>query len=713
MASTYVNDLRIEEQATGENSGTWGTKVNSAFSQIAEAFSYGTKQLAADSNETFTMPDGTSDGTRSLYLKITSAGSLTATRTVTLGPNTVSKLWIIENATTGSQSITIAQGSGGTVTIPTGAVKMVYSDGAGSGAAVVDALVDLDLTGTTKIATANIDGGSIDGTTIGASTAAAGTFTTGQFDTSLNVDGTVTADGGTIVSTGSDAFSSKAVGGYAIQAYQDATSSGHTALDLRSDATAGTRYLIRGYNDAAGTPTEVFSVGADGTVTADGLTVDGSTTASVSILVENTLASGDADSDINIKTASSGGELRINFDHPSATSPSFIQGDDRLNLAPNGTVAMTLENNGDISFYEDTGTTAKFFWDASAESLGIGTSSPAQPIEILKTSAAAVVPMIQLRNGDSTAGSGTSIKFMHSTVSNATSGTCELESIRYSGNLGALTFKTSNNGGTVTERMRIDDTGVGIGRTPSSKTLEVEGTTSNYNTMLVADSASGTTGTGGGIGFQSDNGSGTSVLVAAIQGIKENSTAGDQSGALVFAVKSPSPHTVDEAVRIDSSGHVIIPAGVTLGTAAGTYNAANTLDDYEEGTFTPELRDATSGGNTATTTHKYGNYTKVGNLVTIWMHFRNIDTTGMTSGNAINITGLPFTAASNMYTSSVVATDRVTFSGNYLSFSLTENATYGPISIITSNAQDASLTVAAIDGTGSDIQGICVQYRTA
>jgi hypothetical protein len=99
---------------------------------------------------------------------------------------------------------------------------------------------------------------------------------------------------------------------------------------------------------------------------------------------------------------------------------------------------------------------------------------------------------------------------------------------------------------------------VGIGRTSLSKTLEVEGTTSNYNTMLVADSASGTTGTGGGIGFQSDNGSGTSVLVAAVQGIKENITAGDQSGALVFAVKSPSPHTVDEAMRITSSGNLLV-----------------------------------------------------------------------------------------------------------------------------------------------------------
>ena len=37
---------------------------------------------------------------------------------------------------------------------------------------------------------------------------------------------------------------------------------------------------------------------------------------------------------------------------------------------------------GDISFYEDTGTTPKFFWDASAESLGIGTTSPASKLHI-------------------------------------------------------------------------------------------------------------------------------------------------------------------------------------------------------------------------------------------------------------------------------------------------------------------------------------------
>ena len=81
----------------------------------------------------------------------------------------------------------------------------------------------------------------------------------------IDITGSVTADGGTIVSTGSDSFSAKAVGGYAIQAYQDATSADHTSLDLRTDNVGGDdRYLIRGYADASGTPTENFNVAASG-----------------------------------------------------------------------------------------------------------------------------------------------------------------------------------------------------------------------------------------------------------------------------------------------------------------------------------------------------------------------------------------------------------------------------------------------------------------
>jgi len=150
--ATYVNDLRLKEITTGDESGTWGTSTNTNLSLIADAFSLGTKNMAADANETFTMPDATADGVRSLYLKITSAVSLTVTRTVTLGPNTVSKVWIIENATSGSQSITISQGSGATVTIATGTKAMIVTDGAGAGAAVTLANPTVSLaTGVTGI----------------------------------------------------------------------------------------------------------------------------------------------------------------------------------------------------------------------------------------------------------------------------------------------------------------------------------------------------------------------------------------------------------------------------------------------------------------------------------------------------------------------------------------------------------------------------------
>ena len=45
MASTYENDLRLEEMATGENSGSWGTKTNTNLELIADAFGYGTEAI--------------------------------------------------------------------------------------------------------------------------------------------------------------------------------------------------------------------------------------------------------------------------------------------------------------------------------------------------------------------------------------------------------------------------------------------------------------------------------------------------------------------------------------------------------------------------------------------------------------------------------------------------------------------------------------------
>jgi len=142
--ATYVNDLRLKEIATGDEAGTWGTSTNTNLELIAEAFSFGTEAITTNADtHTTTIADGSTDPGRSIYLKYT--GTLDSACTITIGPNTVSKLWFIENGTSGSQNIIISQGSGANITIPAGDVKAVYSDGAGSGAAIVDAFASLNV----------------------------------------------------------------------------------------------------------------------------------------------------------------------------------------------------------------------------------------------------------------------------------------------------------------------------------------------------------------------------------------------------------------------------------------------------------------------------------------------------------------------------------------------------------------------------------------
>ena len=153
--ATYDNDLRLKEIATGDESGGWGTSTNTNLSLIADAFGYGSEAITTNADTpTTTIADFSADAGRALYLKYT--GTLDSACTITLGPNTVSKVWIIENATSGSQNIIIKQGSGATVTIAADAVKVVYSDGGGSGAAVYDAFSDLALGGTPSAANMTI-----------------------------------------------------------------------------------------------------------------------------------------------------------------------------------------------------------------------------------------------------------------------------------------------------------------------------------------------------------------------------------------------------------------------------------------------------------------------------------------------------------------------------------------------------------------------------
>lgn len=72
----------------------------------------------------------------------------------------------------------------------------------------------------------------------------------------------------------------------------------------------------------------------------------------------------------------SGNNAKIYYDSGDlefkATNPTAVD----------SSVSMKIAQNRDISFYDDTGTTQGFFWDSSAESLGIGTTSPVAPLTI-------------------------------------------------------------------------------------------------------------------------------------------------------------------------------------------------------------------------------------------------------------------------------------------------------------------------------------------
>jgi len=142
--ATYVNNLRLKEIATGDESGTWGTSTNTNLELIADALGTGTEAITTNADtHTTTVADGSADAGRALYLKYT--GTLDSACTITIAPNTINRVQLIENATSGSQNIIIKQGSGATVTIAPGKVAAVQLDGAGSGAAVLDVFTDLQI----------------------------------------------------------------------------------------------------------------------------------------------------------------------------------------------------------------------------------------------------------------------------------------------------------------------------------------------------------------------------------------------------------------------------------------------------------------------------------------------------------------------------------------------------------------------------------------
>jgi len=257
-----------------------------------------------------------------------------------------------------------------------------------------------------------------------------------------------------------------------------------------------------------------------GTVTAGGLTVDGT---DATITITGTRGTGDT------HTISAAGANNQNLN---------ISADDSIYLRTSDTVQrIGIFSGGDISFYEDTGTTPKLFWDASAERLGIGTASPSNPFEVIGSEDANIATFSTLGDGGGASNRGLSI------AADSYGG-----SIRTVGSSVSMGFDVNGS-----ERMRIDSNGE-VTIQGDAKRL-IFGASGDSEMAHYAD---------GQFAFKNT----------------------DAQGFTFYTGAGPT-----ERFRIDANGHVTMPHQSAF-LATKTANANNfTIGSQQDVTFTTEVYD--------------------------------------------------------------------------------------------------------------------------
>ena len=127
MPSTYTSSLRLTLQATGENSGSWGSIVNNGVTSLVDSSVAGTATVAHDdtANYTLSTANGATDEARQMFLNIT--GTLTAARNVVCPA--ASKLYFLRNNTTGGFAVTLKTSGGTGISVPSGRYAALYCDG--------------------------------------------------------------------------------------------------------------------------------------------------------------------------------------------------------------------------------------------------------------------------------------------------------------------------------------------------------------------------------------------------------------------------------------------------------------------------------------------------------------------------------------------------------------------------------------------------------